>query len=60
LDYPNLWDFTRELFQIDGIAETTNMNHIVRHYHYSHEPINPNRIIPIKPDRDFMAPHNRG
>ena len=60
LDYPNLWDFTRELFQIDGIAETTNMNHIVRHYHYSHETINPNRIIPINPDLDFMAPHNRG
>ncbi|MDB9962903.1 glutathione S-transferase family protein, partial [bacterium] len=50
----------RELFQIDGIAETTNMNHIVRHYHYSHETINPNRIIPINPDLDFMAPHNRG
>ena len=60
MDYPNLWGFTRELYQVAGIAETVNMNHIVRHYHYSHETINPNRIIPINPDLDFMAAHNRG
>ncbi len=58
-DYPNLWGFTRELYQIAGVAETVNMEHIVRHYHYSHETINPNRIIPVNPDLDFMAPHGR-
>jgi putative glutathione S-transferase len=42
------------------VAETVNMNHIVRHYHYSHETINPNRIIPINPQLDFMEPHGRG
>jgi putative glutathione S-transferase len=42
------------------VAETVNMNHIVRHYHYSHETINPNRIIPINPRLDFMEPHGRG
>ncbi|KIN62329.1 Glutathione S-transferase domain protein [Sulfitobacter noctilucicola] len=59
IDYPNLWAYTRELFQWDGVSETVNFDHIVRHYHYSHETINPNRIIPINPDPDFTAPHGR-
>jgi putative glutathione S-transferase len=59
IDYDNLWAYTRELYQWPGVAETVNMDHIVRHYHYSHETINPNRIIPINPDTDFMAPHGR-
>ena len=60
IDYPHLWAYTRELYQYDGIAETVNMDHIVRHYHYSHDTINPNRIIPINPDIDWHAPHGRG
>jgi putative glutathione S-transferase len=60
VDYPNLWAYTRELYQWPGVAETVNMNHIVRHYHYSHDTINPNRIIPINPQLDFDAPHGRG
>ena len=59
VDYPNLWAYTRELYQVEGVAETVNLNHIVRHYHYSHESINPNRIIPINPTLDLMAPHGR-
>jgi putative glutathione S-transferase len=60
IDYPNLWAFTRELYQMPGVAETVNFDHIVRHYHYSHETINPNRIIPVNPTLDFNAPHTRG
>ena len=60
VDYPNLWAYTRELYQVEGVAETVNLNHIVRHYHYSHESINPNRIIPINPTLELMAPHGRG
>ena len=60
IDYPNLWGYTRELYQVPGVAETTNFEHIVRHYHYSHESINPHRIIPINPVLDFDAPHGRG
>ncbi len=60
IDYSNLWAYTRELYQWPGIAETVNMDHIVRHYHYSHESINPHRIIPINPQIDFMEPHGRG
>ena len=59
IDYPNLWAYTRELYQMQGVAETVKMDHIVRHYHYSHETINPNRIIPINPNIDFNAPHGR-
>ncbi|MEM5541576.1 glutathione S-transferase family protein [Sulfitobacter sp. AS92] len=60
IDYPNLWAYTRELYQVPGVAETVNFDHIVRHYHYSHDTINPNRIIPINPVLDFNAPHGRG
>ncbi|MDX8346774.1 glutathione S-transferase family protein [Cognatiyoonia sp. IB215446] len=58
-DYPNLSGYLRELYQMPGIAETVNMEHIVRHYHYSHESINPHRIIPINPIQDLWAPHGR-
>jgi len=60
VDYPNIWAYTRELYQIPGVAGTVNFEHIVRHYHYSHDTINPNRIIPINPVLDFGAPHGRG
>ncbi|MFV2033682.1 MAG: glutathione S-transferase family protein [Halocynthiibacter sp.] len=59
IDYPNLWGFTRELYQWPGVAATVRLDHIVRHYHYSHESINPHRIIPINPVLDFEAPHGR-
>ncbi|WP_170775288.1 glutathione S-transferase family protein [Ruegeria lacuscaerulensis] len=60
IDYPNLWAYTRELYQWPGIAPTVNMEHIVRHYHYSHESINPHRIVPTNPVLDYGEPHGRG
>ncbi|UWQ75046.1 glutathione S-transferase family protein [Leisingera sp. M658] len=59
-DYPNLWAYTRELYQWPGVAETVGMQHIVRHYYYSHDTINPHRIIPVNPDIDWQEPHRRG
>ena len=59
VDYPHLWAYTRELYQWPGVAETVNFDHITRHYHYSHETINPHRIVPVGPDLDLMAPHGR-
>jgi glutathionyl-hydroquinone reductase len=59
VDYPNLWAYTRALYQYPGVAETVHMDHIVRHYHYSHDTINPHRIIPINPVLDFSARHGR-
>ena len=60
VDYPNLWAYTRELYQWPGVAETVGMGHIVRHYYYSHDTINPHRIIPVNPAIDWMEPHRRG
>jgi len=59
VDYPALWAYTRELYQWPGVAETVNFDHIVRHYHYSHDSINPHRIIPINPVLDYRAPNAR-
>jgi putative glutathione S-transferase len=59
VDYPNLWDFTRELYQVPGIAETVHMDHIKLHYYGSHRGINPTGIVPKGPELDFAAPHGR-
>ncbi len=60
IDYPNLWGYLRELYQWPGVKETVNFDHIVRHYHMSHDSVNPHRIVPINPVIDFDAPHGRG
>ncbi len=59
VDYPNLWAYTRELYQIPGIAETVNFHHIKAHYFESHPTINPSRIVPCGPELDFTTPHGR-
>ncbi len=59
IEYPNLWAYTRELYQVPGVAETVNMDHIKCHYFSSHRSINPTGIIPRGPDIDFMLPHGR-
>jgi putative glutathione S-transferase len=60
VDYPNLWGYLRELYQWPEVAQTVNFDHITRHYHYSHDTVNPHRIVPIGPDLDLNAPHGRG
>ncbi len=58
-DYPNLWAYTRDLYQVPGVAGTVRMNHIKRHYYDSHKTVNPTGIVPKGPDIDFNAPHDR-
>lgn len=60
VDYPNLWNYLRELYQVPGVAETVHMDHIKRHYYGSHRGINPTGIVPVGPELDFTAPHDRG
>ncbi|MFT4705756.1 MAG: putative glutathione S-transferase [Bradymonadia bacterium] len=60
VDYPNLWAFTRELYQVRGVAETVNMVHIKHHYYGSHPTVNPSGVVPLGPALDFDAPHGRG
>lgn len=59
-DYPNLWAYTRDLYQWPGIAGTVNFTHIKRHYYESHKTINPTGVVPLGPILDFTAPHGRG
>lgn len=59
MDYPNLSNYLRDLYQYPGIAETVRFDHIKDHYYYSHPTINPTRIVPKGPEIDLNLPHNR-
>ena len=59
VDYPNIWAYVRDLYQVPGIAETVAMDYIKAHYYGSHETINPTRIIPAGPFIDFTQAHDR-
>jgi putative glutathione S-transferase len=59
VDYPNLWAYTRELYQQPGIAETVNLEHIKKHYYVSHKSINPTGVVPKGPDIDFLEDAKR-
>lgn len=59
-DYPNLWGYTRELYQHPGVAETVNFDHIKRHYYCTHPQINPTGVVPVGPLIDWDEPHGRG
>jgi glutathionyl-hydroquinone reductase len=59
IDYPALWNYTRDLYQYPGVADTVHMDHIKGHYYRSHLNINPTAIVPAGPVLDFTAPHGR-
>ena len=59
VDYPHLWAYTRDLYQWPGIASTVNLTHVARHYYGSHPAVNPTGVVPIGPELDFDAPHDR-
>jgi putative glutathione S-transferase len=59
VDYPNLWAYTRDLYQQPGVAETVNLHHIKQHYYVSHETINPTGVVPKGPEIDFSLPVHR-
>jgi putative glutathione S-transferase len=58
-DYPSLSNYLRDLYQVPGIAETLNLTHIKRHYYGSHGTVNPTAIVPLGPELDYSAPHDR-
>ncbi len=60
IDYPNLSNYLRDLYQQGGVAATVNMDHIKRHYYGSQRHVNPTGIVPLGPQLDFSAPHDRG
>ncbi len=59
IDYPNLQGYLLDLYQQPGIADTVNFDHIKRHYYFTHDDINPTRIVPIGPAMDLTKPHGR-
>jgi len=58
-DYPSISAYLRELYQVEGVAETVNFDHIKTHYYKSHHTINPTGVVPLGPEQDFTAPHGR-
>jgi len=59
VDYPNLWAYARELYQVPGVAQTVDFHHIKQHYYGSHKSVNPTGIVPIGPVIDWDEPHGR-
>ena len=59
VDYGNLWGYTRELYQVPGVAATVDLEHIKEHYYRSHPRINPSGLVPVGPAIDFASPHGR-
>ncbi|MGI8604171.1 MAG: glutathione S-transferase family protein [Verrucomicrobiales bacterium] len=59
IDYPNLQNYLMDLYQQPGIAETVNFDHIKRHYYFTHDDINPTRIVPLGPALDLTQSHDR-
>lgn len=59
IDYPNLWNYLKDIYQIEGIKETCNLDHIKKHYYQSHININPKQIVPLGPILNYEEGHNR-
>jgi len=59
VDYPNLWGYTRDLYQVPGVAATVDIAFIKKHYYGDQRMVNPTGIVPIGPDLDFTTPHAR-
>jgi putative glutathione S-transferase len=58
-EYPNLSNYLRDLYQQPGVAETVSLQQIKRHYYNSQRQVNPTGIVPVGPQLDFSAPHDR-
>jgi glutathionyl-hydroquinone reductase len=58
-EYPNLSNYVRELYQVPGVASSVSLEHIKRHYYHSQRHVNPSGVVPVGPQLDFMAKHDR-
>ena len=59
VDHASLWPYLRDLYQVPGVAETVDFDHIKRHYYVTHDSINPTGIVPKGPALDLNQPHGR-
>ncbi|ESQ39601.1 hypothetical protein EUTSA_v10000959mg [Eutrema salsugineum] len=58
-EYPNIFNYIKDIYQINGMSSTVKMDHIKQHYYGSHPTINPFGIIPQGPNIDYSSPHDR-
>jgi len=61
MDSPALLNYCREIYQMEGVKETVDMEQIKAHYYCSHPSLNVYSIIPKGPDFESLLPepHNR-
>jgi putative glutathione S-transferase len=59
VDYPNLWNYLRDLYQQPGVKQMCNVDHVKQLYYAGLPEINPNRIVPKGPEIDFDLPSDR-
>jgi putative glutathione S-transferase len=59
VDFDHLWDYARDIYQTPGVAGTCNIDHVKAHYYRSHDDINPTGFVPVGPEIDWTAPHDR-
>jgi glutathionyl-hydroquinone reductase len=59
-DYGNLWGYARDLYSIPAFGETTDFDHIKRHYYVTQRNINPSGVVPKGPLVDWTSPNDRG
>uniref|UniRef100_A0A7C9CZU2 Glutathione transferase n=2 Tax=Opuntia streptacantha TaxID=393608 RepID=A0A7C9CZU2_OPUST len=58
-EYPNLFSYIKDIYQIPGMSNTVKMDHIKKHYCGSHPSLNPSGIVPCGPNVDYSSPHDR-
>jgi putative glutathione S-transferase len=60
IEYPNLWPYTRDLYQWPGVAQTVDFDEIRTHYYRTHPMLNPSGLIAVQPAASFDEPAGRG
>jgi putative glutathione S-transferase len=58
-DYHHLSNYTREIYQLPGVAATVDFEKIKLGYYGGMRHLNPRGILPLGPALDFAAPHDR-
>lgn len=58
-EFENLWNYTRDLYQLKDISKTCRLDHVKDHYYRSHKEINPKGFVPVGPELDFVEDHGR-
>jgi putative glutathione S-transferase len=59
IDYHNLWNYVKDIYQTPGVSDTCNFYHMKHHYYWSHTSLNPKRIVPLGPEINYNEPHDR-